>query len=227
MSSRSSSPWPAGPGPGQGLLLRLATMARDRGAAHHRRGRQCQVRPHGRRGGRGGRPAAGRRRVAVGLARPTAPFRLRGFHAFGASNVRDAAILVEAARGLGRRAEPLADRTASSRSCWTAAVAWASPTPMARRRSTWSPWATAWRRRSRPGPRVPRWPAAACCSSPGAGWSGPAGAYLCRVVRTKERGGRHVAVTDGGIHHLMRPRLVGQEQRVVPVGEAAARRAPV
>ena len=58
---------------------------------------------------------------------------------------------------------------------------------------------------------------------PGRWLAGPAGAYLCRVVRTKERGGRVVAISDGGIHHLLRPRLVGSDHRVVPVGAAAGR----
>ncbi len=32
-----------------------------------------------------------------------------------------------------------------------------------------------------------------------------------------------MAISDGGIHHLLRPRLVGQDHRVVPVGAAADR----
>ena len=58
---------------------------------------------------------------------------------------------------------------------------------------------------------------------PGRWLAGPAGVYLCRVTRTKERGGRVVAISDGGIHHLLRPRLVGGDHRVVPVGAMAAR----
>ena len=58
---------------------------------------------------------------------------------------------------------------------------------------------------------------------PGRWLTAPAGIYLCRVTRTKLRSGRHIAITDGGIHHLLRPRLVGQDHRVVPVGAAAAR----
>ncbi len=58
---------------------------------------------------------------------------------------------------------------------------------------------------------------------PGRWLTGPAGAYICRVIRTKEREGRWIAVTDGGIHHLLRPRLVEQDQRVVVVGTAAGR----
>ena len=58
---------------------------------------------------------------------------------------------------------------------------------------------------------------------PGRFLVGPAGAYLARVVRTKPRGGRTMAIVDGGIHHLLRPALVGEPQRIVAVGEAARR----
>jgi diaminopimelate decarboxylase len=58
---------------------------------------------------------------------------------------------------------------------------------------------------------------------PGRWLAGPAGAYLTRVVRTKVREGRTIAIMDGGIHHLARPVLVGEQQRVVAVGPAALR----
>jgi diaminopimelate decarboxylase len=49
---------------------------------------------------------------------------------------------------------------------------------------------------------------------PGRYLVGPAGAYVARVVDRKLVGGHHVVVLDGGIHHLLRPVLVGQEHRV-------------
>lgn len=36
---------------------------------------------------------------------------------------------------------------------------------------------------------------------PGRWLLGPAGAYISRVVRTKESYGKHICITDGGIHH--------------------------
>jgi diaminopimelate decarboxylase len=42
------------------------------------------------------------------------------------------------------------------------------------------------------------------------------------VVRTKPRE-RAIAIVDGGIHHLVRPALVGQGQRVAAVGATADR----
>ena len=59
---------------------------------------------------------------------------------------------------------------------------------------------------------------------PGRYLSGPAGAYLARVVDVKRLDGRLVAVLDGGINHLLAPALVGRQHRLrlvgsVPLGE--------
>ncbi len=58
---------------------------------------------------------------------------------------------------------------------------------------------------------------------PGRFLVGASGAYLTRVVDRKRVGGREVAILDGGIHHVLRPTLVGQEHRVrVLTGPASA-----
>jgi diaminopimelate decarboxylase len=65
---------------------------------------------------------------------------------------------------------------------------------------------------------------------PGRFFVGPAGAYVARVVDRKAVDGREVVILDGGIHHLLRPALVGQEHRVRRLcggGEASARFAPI
>ena len=49
---------------------------------------------------------------------------------------------------------------------------------------------------------------------PGRFLVGAAGAYVARVVDRKTVGGQHVVILDGGIHHVLRPALVGQEHRV-------------
>ncbi len=49
---------------------------------------------------------------------------------------------------------------------------------------------------------------------PGRFLVGPAGAYLTRVLERKQVGGHYVVIVDGGIHHVLRPALVGQEHRV-------------
>ncbi len=161
--------------------------------------------------------------LADGSPTTAAPFRLRGFHAFGASNVREAAILVRGAADLARRAERLAGRHGLVVELLDAGGGLGIPYAddeapldlhalgegLAAELATWAG----------------RSPLAGCrlLLEPGRWLTGPAGTYLCRVVRSKERGGRHVAVMDGGIHHLLRPRLVGQDHRIVAVGEASAR----
>jgi diaminopimelate decarboxylase len=46
------------------------------------------------------------------------------------------------------------------------------------------------------------------------------GAYLTRVVDRKRLGGRTVVILDGGIHHVLRSVLVGQENQVRLLGRA-------
>lgn len=53
---------------------------------------------------------------------------------------------------------------------------------------------------------------------PGRFLVGPAGAYVARVVDRKTVAGSTVVVLDGGVHHLLRPALVGQEHRLRTVG---------
>jgi len=45
---------------------------------------------------------------------------------------------------------------------------------------------------------------------PGRWLSGPIGVYLARVLRVKESRGTRFAILEGGINHLLRPRLTGQ-----------------
>jgi diaminopimelate decarboxylase len=48
------------------------------------------------------------------------------------------------------------------------------------------------------------------------------GAYVARVVDRKSVGGHHVVILDGGINHVLRPALVGQEHRVRAITGAGA-----
>ncbi len=59
---------------------------------------------------------------------------------------------------------------------------------------------------------------------PGRYLVGPAGAYVARVVDRKRVGESDVAILDGGIHHVLRPVLVGQPHRVVAASGAAGGR---
>jgi diaminopimelate decarboxylase len=49
---------------------------------------------------------------------------------------------------------------------------------------------------------------------PGRFLVGAAGAYLARIVDRKTVGGAIVVILDGGVHHVLRPALVGQEHRI-------------
>jgi diaminopimelate decarboxylase len=49
---------------------------------------------------------------------------------------------------------------------------------------------------------------------PGRFLVGQSGAYLARVVDCKSVAGSIVVILDGGIHHVLRPALVGQEHRI-------------
>lgn len=53
---------------------------------------------------------------------------------------------------------------------------------------------------------------------PGRYLVGAAGAYVARVVDRKRVGETDVVILDGGVHHLLRPALVGQEHRVRTLG---------
>jgi diaminopimelate decarboxylase len=149
---------------------------------------------------------------------PARAFDVLGFHAFGASNVMDAAILVAGLRELAGRAEALASDHGLAVGILDIGGGLGIPyrddaseldiaalgEGIASEQATWI---------ERPTLRQTR-----VLLEPGRWLVGPAGAYLTQVVRTKVRGGRAIAVMDGGIHHLARPMLVGEQQRVVAVG---------
>jgi diaminopimelate decarboxylase len=154
---------------------------------------------------------------------PGAPFEVLGLHAFGASNVREADHLIDGVRELAARAESVAARHGTPIRLLDAGGGLGIPyadgdAPLDLHRfghgltaelDTWAG------RRGLAGGRL--------LLEPGRFLVGPMGAYLVRVTRTKPRAGRTIAVVDGGIHHLIRPALIGQGQRIVAVGEAAGR----
>jgi diaminopimelate decarboxylase len=65
---------------------------------------------------------------------------------------------------------------------------------------------------------------------PGRFLVGSSGAYVARVVDRKTVDGVVVAILDGGVHHVLRPALVGQEHRIRALGgrgESGGRMVPV
>jgi diaminopimelate decarboxylase len=168
--------------------------------------------------------AIDRLRLAGAIGDPGSPYELLGLHAFGASNVRDADRLAAHVRWLAAAAERVATRHAIRSRVLDAGGGLGIPyadhqepldierlgRAIATEMATWT---------HRPGLAGTR-----LVLEPGRFLVGPAGAYLTRVVRTKHRDGRVMAVADGGIHHLLRPALVGEPHRIVAVGGAAAAR---
>lgn len=167
--------------------------------------------------------AIDRLRLAGAIGDPGSPYEVLGLHAFGASNVRDAERLGAHVAWLALMAEGMARRHGIRVRMLDAGgglgIAYAegeSPLDLdvlgrllATEMATW--------------PGRPGLDGARLVLEPGRFLVGPAGAYLMRVVRTKRRDGRTMAVTDGGIHHVLRPALVGDPHRIVAVGEAAGR----
>jgi diaminopimelate decarboxylase len=62
---------------------------------------------------------------------------------------------------------------------------------------------------------------------PGRFLVGPSGAYLARVIDRKTVDGAALVILDGGVHHVLRPALVGQEHRVRLLSPARGRPVPV
>jgi diaminopimelate decarboxylase len=145
---------------------------------------------------------------------------LLGVHAFGASNLRDAAAivdhvertvefaadvtaaagvplrLVDAGGGLGipyQDGMDTLDLAALGRGLAAIAGRWAGD---------------------------PRLRAMTVLLEPGRFLVGPAGVYVTRVVDVKQLDGRTVAIIDGGIHHVLRPALVREAHRIRRLGPA-------
>jgi diaminopimelate decarboxylase len=167
--------------------------------------------------------AIDRLRLAGAIGEAGSPYELLGLHAFGASNVRDADRLVDHVRWLGDRARTFATRHGLRFRMLDAGgglgIPYADhqePLDVGRLGNGIATVLADWTAH-------PALQGVRLVLEPGRFLVGPAGAYLMRVVRTKQRDGRTMAVTDGGIHHVLRPALVGDPHRIVGVGTAAER----
>jgi len=166
----------------------------------------------------------------VAAARRTADSPHLGFvgvHSFGASNVLDATAIVEHIAATGRLASRLAKVAGTPLRIVDGGGGLGIPyevgdasLDLARLRAGLAEVVTGWS-------RDPWLADAQLLLEPGRFLVGPAGAYVARVVEVKSVGGNVVAILDGGVHHLLRPALVGQEHRVRALGTGARRTAPV
>jgi len=155
---------------------------------------------------------------------------LLGLHAFGASNVLDAPALVEHVAATVRLARRLAMRVGIRLRLIDAGGGLGIPyephegsLDLVRLGRGLSAIVADW-------PSDPILRGARLLLEPGRFLVGPAGAYLARVVDRKSVDGSVVVILDGGVHHVLRPALVGQEHRIRafgPAGSNGGRMVPV
>jgi diaminopimelate decarboxylase len=164
---------------------------------------------------------------AAGRAVRSSHLDLLGLHAFGASNVLDAAAIADHVGSTVRTAAALARRIGFPLRLVDAGGGLGIPyeaheEPLdlqalgTRLRDLAARWA------EDPVTRQTR-----VLLEPGRFLVGPAGAYVARVVDRKIVGGTTVIILDGGIHHLVRPALVRQEHRIHAFGRGSATVVPV
>jgi diaminopimelate decarboxylase len=139
---------------------------------------------------------------------------LLGLHAFGASNVLDAGALVEHVATTVRAARRLALGAGIALRLIDAGgglgipyEAHEAPLDLARLGAGLTEITRGWA-------ADPLLKDARLLLEPGRFLVGPAGAYLARVIDRKTVDGSIVIILDGGVHHVLRPALVGQEHRI-------------
>ena len=164
---------------------------------------------------------------AARLAARSRHVELLGLHAFGASNVLEASALVAHVATTARAARELARLTGTNVSIIDAGGGLGIPYEPHEESldlvglgrglaGIVDGWAT-----------DPLLAGARLLLEPGRFLVGPAGAYLATVVDTKTVDGTVVAILDGGIHHILRPALVGAEHRVRLLNQSTRRPVPV
>jgi diaminopimelate decarboxylase len=143
---------------------------------------------------------------------------LLGLHAFGASNVLDAGALVEHVAATVRTARRLALAAGTTLRLVDAGGGLGIPyepheesLDLVRLGAGLAGITTAWA-------ADPVLSEARLLLEPGRFLVGHAGAYVARVVDRKSVDGTIVAILDGGVHHVLRPALVGQDHRIRALG---------
>lgn len=156
---------------------------------------------------------------------------LLGIHAFGASNVTDASALARHVADTLALAAEIARATARPFSLVDVGGGLGIPYESGEESLDLAGLARQLERIAAEWTTLPELRDATILLEPGRFLVGPSGAYVARVVDRKLVDGRTVAILDGGVHHLLRPALVGQEHRVRRLTgsatDAPARFAPV
>jgi diaminopimelate decarboxylase len=139
---------------------------------------------------------------------------LLGVHAFGASNVRDAEQLVSHVADLVEIGRRVAAEAGTALRLVDAGGGLGIPYSDGERPLDLD------RLCRRLGELRARWDSDAALREmeivmePGRFLVGPAGAYVARIVDVKGHDSAPVAILDGGINHVLRPALIGSEQRL-------------
>jgi diaminopimelate decarboxylase len=139
---------------------------------------------------------------------------LLGLHCFGASNVLDAAALVDHVASTVRAARQLAALAGTTVRMVDAGGGLGIPYEAHEESLDLVRFGRGVASITAEWPDDPLLADARLLLEPGRFLVGPAGAYLARVVDRKTVDGSTVVVLDGGVHHLLRPALVGQEHRI-------------
>jgi diaminopimelate decarboxylase len=139
---------------------------------------------------------------------------LLGLHAFGASNVLDAVGLLEHVEATVAVARRVAQASGAPLRLVDAGGGLGIPYESHQESLDLARLGAGLRAITAGWPSDPVLREASLLLEPGRFLVGPAGAYLARVVDRKSVDGSTVVILDGGVHHLLRPALVGQEHRI-------------
>lgn len=161
-------------------------------------------------------------RTAARLASASPHVDLRGFHAFGASNVLDASALASHVEATVREARELAAEAGVPLRLVDAGGGLGIPYEPHEDGLDLVGLGVRLRELAESMAASPDTRETRLLLEPGRFLAGPAGAYVARVVDRKSVGGHHVVILDGGIHHVLRPALTGQEHRVRVVSGRAS-----
>ena len=158
--------------------------------------------------------------VAASAARAAASphLELLGLHAFGASNVLDAGALIEHVAATVRAARRLALATGTFLRLIDAGGGLGIPYEAHEESLDLVGLGAGLAEVTRGWAADPLLQDARLLLEPGRYLVGPAGAYVARVVDRKTVDGSIVVILDGGVHHVLRPALVGQEHRIRALG---------
>ena len=152
--------------------------------------------------------------AAVDRARASPHLDWLGLHAFGASNVLDAGALVAHVAATVRAARRLALAAGTTLRLIDAGGGLGIPYEPHEESLDLVRLGAGLAQITRGWPEDPLLRDARLLLEPGRYLVGPAGAYLARVVDRKTVDGGIVVILDGGVHHVLRPALVGQEHRL-------------